>query len=83
MYDATKESRFYFEDIIDGKGEMSNPKDIPNGKWSQWEYIIYKYLSQRKNSCIVPLSCVIRKYTPGPDDKKTGILTSPIKQVFW
>ena len=33
---AIEESRLDFEDIIDGKGEPSKPKEFSNENWTQW-----------------------------------------------
>ena len=73
IYDAFEESRIYFEDIRDGKGELSNPKYFSHEKCNQWEDSIYNYFVSSKNSRGVPLSYVITKDTPSPEDSKTGM----------
>ena len=35
LADTIDEYRIDFEDTIDGKREMSNPKELSHGKWSQ------------------------------------------------
>ena len=60
MSDAIEEYQLNFEDTRDGKADLSNPKELSHKKWTQWEGRIYKYLS--------PLSYIIIKYTPSPDD---------------
>ena len=39
--DAIEDFRLDFEDIIDGKGDLSKPKEFSHEKWTQWEDIIY------------------------------------------
>ena len=55
LADAIEESRLYFEDTRNGKGEMSKPKEFSHEKWTQWEDIIYNYFASRKKSRGVPL----------------------------
>ena len=68
LADAIEESRLDFEDTGYGKGELSKPKDFSHEKWAQREDIIYRYFKSRKNSCGVPISYVIIKDTPSPED---------------
>ena len=61
--DTIEESRIYFEDTKDGKGELSKPKALSHEKWNKWEDSIYNFFVSSKSSCGVPLSYFIRKYT--------------------
>ena len=47
--------------MIDGKGELSKPKELSYENCTQWEYIIYNYFASRENSCSAPLSYFIIK----------------------
>ena len=66
--DAIEESRLYFEDTRDGKGELIKPKYLSYEKWTQQEDMIYKYFESRKKSRDVTLSYITRKYTSSPKD---------------
>ena len=68
--DAIEESRIDFEDTRYGKGEISKPKDLSHEKWDTWKDIIYKYFTSRKNSRVVTLPYIIRKYTPITKDSE-------------
>ena len=68
--DAIEESRIDFEDTKYGKGEISKPKDLSHEKWDTWKDIIYKYFTSRKNSRVVTLPYIIRKYTPITKDSE-------------
>ena len=59
--DAIEDSRLDFEDTIDGKGEVSKPREFSHKYWNQWDDSIYNYFASSKNSRGVPLFCVIRK----------------------
>ena len=68
--DAIEDYQIGFEDTRDGKGELSNTKELSHEKWTQWEYSTYNYFTSRKNSRGVTLFYVIRKDTPSTEDSK-------------
>ena len=67
---AIVESRLDSKDTIDDKGDLIKTKEFSHEKCTQWEDRINKYFSQRKKIRVVPLSYVIRKYTPSPEDRE-------------
>ena len=54
LADVIEESRIYFEDTRDGKGELRKPKEFSHENWIQWEDSIYNYFVSRKTSHVFP-----------------------------
>ena len=68
LADSIEESRIDFEDTIDGKGGLSNPKELSHENRAQWEGVIYNYFMSGKNIHSVPLSYVIIKDMLSPKE---------------